>query len=183
MSTYLFDIEAEATDADVDTDHEYSLDDISEGTSRDDENVDGGEVKPMPLLDKDFLKHPEASVIKYCRAMKGSCSTASDGSYDGDPSDSNDGDDGDGEDSDWEEGVEFNGGEDNDDRSESAESSKDDWLERRKARPSSDRKRSLFQVYLKQDSSYDSAEPESISTTPMKKRKRIYLDDDKDEEA
>jgi hypothetical protein len=181
MSTYLFDIEAEATDADVDTDHEYSLDDISEDTSCDDENVD--EVKPMPLLDKDFLEHPEASVIKYCRGMKGSCSTASDGTYDCDLSDSYDGDDEDGEDSDWEEGVEFNGGEDNDDRSESAESSKDDWLERRKARPSSARKRSLFQVYLKQDSSYDSAEPESISTTPMKKRTRIYLDDDKDEEA
>ena len=98
MSTYLFDIEAEATDADVDTDHEYSLDDISEDTSCDDENVD--EVKPMPLLDKDFLEHPEASVIKYCRGMKGSCSTASDGTYDCDLSDSYDGDDEDGEDSD-----------------------------------------------------------------------------------
>ena len=172
MSTYLFDIEAEATDADVDTDHEYSLDDISEGTSRDDETI----VKPMPLLDKDFLEHPEASVIKYCRAMKGSCSTASDGFYDGDLSDSYDGDDEDGEDSDWEEGAEFNGGEDNDDRSESAESSKDDWLERRKARPSSARKRSLFQVYIKQDSSDDSSEAEPISVAPKKKRTRIYLD-------
>ena len=183
MSTCLFDTEAEATDADFDTDDEYSLDDISEGTSWDDESVDGGEVKPIPLLDKDLVEHPEDSVIKFCRGMKGSCSTASDGSYDGDLSDSYDGDDEDGEDSDWEEGAEFNGWEDNDGRSESAESSKDDWLERRKARPSSARKRSLFQVYLKKDSSYDSAEPESISTTPMKKRTRIYLDDDKDEEA
>jgi len=183
MSTYLFDTEAEATDADADTDDEYSFNDISEDTSCDDESVHSDEVKPIPLLDKDLVEHPEDSVIKYCRGMKGSCSTASDGSHDGDLSDSYDGDDGDGEDSDWEEGVEFNGGEDNDDRSESAESSKDDWLERRKARPSSARKRSLFQVYLKQDSSYDSAEPESISTTPMKKRTRIYLDDDKDEEA
>ena len=79
MLTCLFDTEAEATDADAGTDDEYSFNDISEDTSCDDESVDGGEVKPIPLLDKDLVEHPEYSVIKYCRGMKGSCSTASDG--------------------------------------------------------------------------------------------------------
>ena len=179
MLTCVFDTEAEATDADAGTDDEYSFNDISEDTSCCDESVDS-EIKPIPQLDKDLVEHTEYSVIKYCRGMKGSSSTSSDGSYDGDLSDSYDGDDEDGEDSDWEEGAEFNGWEDNDGRSESAESSKDDWLERRKARPSSARKRSLFQVYLKQDSSDDSSEAEPISVAPKKKRMIMYLEDDED---
>ena len=43
MSTYLFDTEAEATDADADTDDEYSFNDISEDTSCDDESVHSDE--------------------------------------------------------------------------------------------------------------------------------------------
>ena len=80
-------------------------------------------------------------------------------------------------------GAEPNRGEDNDDRSESAESAKDDWLEMKKARPSIAKKRSLFQVYLKQDSSDDSSEAESIHVTPKRKRMMIMVDDDEDGEA
>jgi len=187
MLTCVFDTEAEATDADADTDDEYSFNDISEDTSCDDESVHS-EVKPIPLLDKDLVEHPEDSVVKFCRGMKGSCGTASDGSYDGDLSDSYDrlssfDDDKDGEDSDRDVGAEPNRGEDNDDRSESAESAKDDWLEMKKARPSIAKKRSLFQVYLKQDSSDDSSEAESIHVTPKRKRMMIMVDDDEDGEA
>jgi len=66
-------MKSQATDADVDTDDEYnySSDDISEDFSRDDESVHS-EVKPIPLLDKDLVKHPEDSVVKFCRGMKGS---------------------------------------------------------------------------------------------------------------
>ena len=109
MLTCLFDTDAEATDANAGTDDEYSCNDISEDTSCDDESVDS-ELKPIPLLDKDLVEHPEYSVIKYCRGMKGSCGTTSDGSHDCDLSDSYDGlsscdDDEDGEDSDWEESI------------------------------------------------------------------------------
>ena len=87
------------------------------------------------------------------------------------------------EDSDRDVGAEPNRGEDNDDRSESAESAKDDWLEMKKARPSIAKKRSLFQVYLKQDPSDDSSEAESIHVTPKRKRMMIMVDDDEDGEA
>ena len=60
MLTCVFDTEAEATDADADTDDEYSFNfnDISEDTSCDDESVHS-DVKPIPLLDKDLVEHPE----------------------------------------------------------------------------------------------------------------------------
>ena len=53
----------------------------------------------------------------------------------------------------------------------------------KKARPSIAKKRSLFQVYLKQDSSDDSSEAESIHFTPKRKRMMIMVDDDEDGEA
>ena len=173
MSTCVFDASAEATDAD---DEYYSFD---EDFSCDDKSVEDYdyEVKPLPLLDKDLVEHPEESVINYCRRMKGSRGTTSDGCYCSDLSGSYD----ELSSSSYDDNKGDGGGEGSNDRSESE---KDDWLNRRKARPTSARKRSLFQLYLKQDSSDDSSEAESISDPkPKKKRMIIYLDDDEDKEA
>jgi hypothetical protein len=193
MECSLFDTEAEATDEDDVTENPSSSE--SENWSEEisyDESVNN-EMRPMPLLEKDLLDHPENSVIKYCRKMNGSRGTESSYSHSG--SSSCDGEDevnsreevSDGDDEvsskegveDREDEVNYKGGEDGNSTESCCE--EDNWLKRKLSKPTIARKRADIQRLLNEDSdgSYGAAEPNStVIAGPERKKRRIHFDDD-----
>jgi len=194
MECSLFDTEAEATDEDDVTENPSSSE--SENWSEEissDESVDN-EMRPILLLEKDLLDHPENSVIKYCRKMNGSRGTESSYSHSG--SSSCDGEDevnsreeiSDGDDEvsskegveDREDEVNYKGGEDGN-STESCCEEEDSWLKRKMSKPTIARKRADIQRLLNEDSdgSYGAAEPNStVIAGPERKKRRIHFDDD-----
>ena len=193
MECSLFDTEAEATDEDDVTENPSSSE--SENWSEEisyDESVNN-EMRPMPLLEKDLLDHPENSVIKYCRKMNGSRGTESSYSHSG--SSSCDGEDevnsreevSDGDDEvsskegveDREDEVNYKGGEDGNSTESCCE--EDNWLKRKLSKPTIARKRADIQRLLNEDSdgSYGAAAPNStVIAGPERKKRRIHFDDD-----
>ena len=196
MECSLFDTEAEATDEDDVTENPSSSE--SENWSEEissDESVDN-EMRPIPLLEKDLLDHPENSVIKYCRKMNGSRGTEIESSYSHSGSSSCDGEDevnsreevSDGDDEvsskegveDREDEVNYKGGEDGN-STESCCEEEDNWLKRKMSKPTIARKRADIQRLLNEDSdgSYGAAEPNStVIAGPERKKRRIHFDDD-----
>lgn len=135
----------------------------------------------MPMLEVDLDEHKEENIIDCYRKMvpRGGASVGSSDnsqySCDGTIVASSDKshEDGDGTDN-----------EDDGDGDVSIESVKDEWLEKKKAKPSAARRRLEFQRFLNQQSldSLDVSDSSCIVpvTSPEKKRRRIDLDSDEE---
>jgi len=147
----------------------------------DDSSYTGDDLKPMPMLEVDLDEHKEENIIDCYRKMvpRGGASVGSSDnsqySCDGTivASSEKSYEDGDGTDN-----------EDDGDGDVSIESAKDEWLEKKKAKPSAARRKLEFQRFLNQQSldSLDVGDSSCIVpvTSPEKKRRRIDLDSDEE---